>query len=86
MNAESQAEELEVLRSIYEGDSCFREMGPTVFQYKYGEDGHPHSFLLEISWPETYPESKPIVNMEAFYNKHLCVAGLVLYPYLSFVL
>lgn len=54
--------------------------------FQYGEDGHPHSFLLEISWPETYPESKPIVNMEAFYNKHLCVAGLVLYPYLSFVL
>ena len=38
---------------------------------QYGEDGHPHSFLLEISWPETYPESKPVVNLDAFYNKHL---------------
>ena len=34
MNAESQLEELEVLRSIYEGDSNFREMGPNTFQYK----------------------------------------------------
>ena len=34
MNSESQQEELEVLRSIYEGDSSFREMGPCTFQYK----------------------------------------------------
>ena len=34
MSAESQAEELEVLRSIYEGDPCFREKAPNVFQYK----------------------------------------------------
>lgn len=46
MNAESQAEELEVLRSIYEGDSCFREMGPTVFQYKVLAVSHCIAFFI----------------------------------------
>ena len=34
MSSESQDEELEVLRSIYEGDTSFREMNPKTFQYK----------------------------------------------------
>ena len=34
MNSESQQEELEVLRSIYDGDASFKEMGPCTFQYK----------------------------------------------------
>lgn len=34
MNSECQEEELEVLRSIYEGDESFREMNPKTFQYK----------------------------------------------------
>lgn len=71
MNSESQQEEVEVLRSIYEGDSSFREMGPCTFQYKYGEDGASHSFLLEFNWPETYPETKPAIHLNAFYNKHI---------------
>lgn len=104
MNSESQDEELEVLRSIYEGDESFKELNPKTFQYKvkgilfdvfffcfpnfkvfvyfvktlfflsyiqYGSDGSPHSFVLEINWPEAYPDSLPIVSMDAFYNKHL---------------
>lgn len=34
MSSESQKEELEVLQSIYEGDTNFRELGETKFQYK----------------------------------------------------
>ena len=34
MNSENQDEELEVLRSIYEGDGSFRELNPKSFQYK----------------------------------------------------
>jgi hypothetical protein len=34
MNSENQEEELEVLRSIYEGDGSFKELSPKSFQYK----------------------------------------------------
>ncbi|EFX80111.1 hypothetical protein DAPPUDRAFT_304240 [Daphnia pulex] len=71
MNSENQEEELEVLRSIYEGDGNFRELSPKSFQYKYGTEGDPHSFVFEISWPESYPETLPVINMDAFYNKHM---------------
>nr|CAH0102598.1 unnamed protein product [Daphnia galeata] len=71
MNSENQDEELEVLRSIYEGDGSFRELNHKSFQYKYGIEGEPHSFVLEISWPESYPESLPDINLDAFYNKHM---------------
>lgn len=38
---------------------------------QYGEDDSMKSFLLEISWGETYPTEKPIINMNTFYNKHM---------------
>lgn len=31
---ELQEEEREVLLSIYEGDECFKQVAPNVFQYK----------------------------------------------------
>ncbi|KAL3856773.1 hypothetical protein ACJMK2_011492 [Sinanodonta woodiana] len=68
---EAQQEELEVLRSIYEGDGNFKEISPTIFHYKYGEDGNYKSFILELSWPDSYPEEPPCVNMQMFYNKHI---------------
>ncbi|XP_039277744.1 RWD domain-containing protein 4 [Nilaparvata lugens] len=68
---EQQAEEREVLQSIYDGDPSFKELNPTTYQYKFGEDGDPKSFLLEISWGQKYPDEKPDVNMDAFYNKHI---------------
>ena len=68
---EAQEEELEVLRSIYESDERFKEIDPTTFQYKVGEDAHYKSFLLEVSWPEDYPDVSPNVNLDAFYNKHV---------------
>ncbi|BFZ19013.1 hypothetical protein BsWGS_22053 [Bradybaena similaris] len=69
--SESQQEELEVLKSIYDGDEAFKLMSDSVFHYKYGEDGSQKSFIVEISWPSNYPEELPTINMELFYNKHV---------------
>lgn len=69
--SEDQEDEREVLRSIYEADERFNEVNATTFQYKFGEDGHYKSFLLEISWPPNYPTSLPVINLDAFYNKHI---------------
>ncbi|KAF4026098.1 hypothetical protein G4228_018310 [Cervus hanglu yarkandensis] len=60
--------ELEALRSIYEGDESFRELSPVSFQYRIGENGDPKAFLIEISWTETYPQTPPIISMNAFFN------------------
>ncbi|XP_011340580.1 RWD domain-containing protein 4 isoform X3 [Ooceraea biroi] len=70
-DAELQEEEREVLSSIYDGDPAFKQLTPTTFQYKYGEDNDVKSFLLEISWGATYPTEKPTINMNTFYNKHI---------------
>ncbi|XP_073434335.1 RWD domain-containing protein 4 [Dendrobates tinctorius] len=71
---EDQEMELEALRSIYEGDDCFKELGPTVFQYRVGDIGDHKAFLVEISWPETYPESAPNISMNAFFNNQISPA------------
>jgi len=73
-NLELQQEEIEVLRSIYDGDEHFRELSPTAFQYKIGVDSDPQSVLLEVSWGESYPEDLPVFNLDTFYNKHLAAA------------
>ncbi|KAM6361012.1 RWD domain-containing protein 4 isoform 3-T7 [Alca torda] len=65
---EDQEMELEALRSIYEGDLCFRELSPVSFQYRIGENGDPKAFLIEVSWPETYPQTAPVISMDAFFN------------------
>ncbi|KAL1140674.1 hypothetical protein AAG570_000604 [Ranatra chinensis] len=70
-NLELQEEEREVLLSIYDGDPAFNQLSPITYQYKFGDDGDPKSFLLEISWGETYPSEKPLINMDTFYNKHI---------------
>ncbi|XP_056416212.1 RWD domain-containing protein 4 isoform X2 [Hyla sarda] len=66
--------ELEALRSIYEGDEGFKELGPTEFQYRVADAGDPKAFLVEISWPETYPETAPNISMNAFFNNHISQA------------
>ncbi|XP_072262220.1 RWD domain-containing protein 4 [Pyxicephalus adspersus] len=71
---EDQEMELEALRSIYEGDECFKELGPTVFQYRVGDVGDGKAFLIEISWPETYPETAPSISMNAFFNNQISPA------------
>ncbi|XP_063378390.1 RWD domain-containing protein 4 [Cydia fagiglandana] len=71
-DAEQQAEEVEVLKSIYDGDENFKQVNPKTYQYKY-IDGEK-SFILEISWGDTYPTEKPNFNLEIFYNQHLLPA------------
>ncbi|CAB3239296.1 unnamed protein product [Arctia plantaginis] len=68
-DAEQQAEEIEVLKSIYEGDENFKQIDDKTYQYKY-IDGEK-SFILEISWGPTYPTEKPNFNMDIFYNQNL---------------
>ncbi|XP_074641563.1 RWD domain-containing protein 4-like [Tubulanus polymorphus] len=68
---EEQQEELEVLRSIYEGDEAFKEIEQNKFQYKVGEDGDYKSLLVEIVWGESYPSELPEINLNLFYNKHI---------------
>nr|AON96601.1 RWD domain-containing protein 4 [Bicyclus anynana] len=68
-DAEQQADEIEVLKSIYEGDDNFKQVDATTYQYKY-IDGEK-SFILEITWGPTYPTEKPGFNLEIFYNQNL---------------
>uniref|UniRef100_A0A8I3W5V1 RWD domain containing 4 n=1 Tax=Callithrix jacchus TaxID=9483 RepID=A0A8I3W5V1_CALJA len=71
---EDQEMELEALRSIYEGDESFRELSPVSFQYRIGENGDPKAFLIEISWTESYPQTPPIISMNAFFNNNISSA------------
>jgi len=68
---ELQQEEIEVLKSIYDGDECFKMVNECTFQYKIGENDNNRSLLLEVSWNDSYPMDKPTINMDTFYNKHI---------------
>lgn len=46
-DSELQDEEREVLLSIYEGDECFKQISPNVFQYKVGFKLHYNRYLLK---------------------------------------
>ncbi|KAK6031074.1 RWD domain protein [Ostertagia ostertagi] len=67
---EEQAVEMEVLQSIYEGDSNFKAIGDNRVQYKFGVDT-PKSFVIEIEWPPQYPAAPPRINMDVFYNSNI---------------
>ncbi|KAM9827432.1 RWD domain-containing protein 4 [Neosynchiropus ocellatus] len=70
---EDQEMELEALRSIYEGDECFKELSPISFQFRIGDLEDSKSFLLDVTWPETYPETAPEMSMDAFFNNKISV-------------
>ncbi|ERL90593.1 RWD domain-containing protein 4 [Dendroctonus ponderosae] len=70
-----QEEEREVLQSIYEGDECFKQLDARTFQYKYGASDPIKTLLVELKWGPNYPEERPQVNLDVFYNRHL-LAGL----------
>merc|ERR1712156_1399982 len=70
-NAELQNEELEVVKSIYEGDDLYSSPSDNRHLYKYGEDGTSRSFILEICWGPDYPTEMPDINLDSFYNKHI---------------
>ncbi|XP_029502024.1 RWD domain-containing protein 4 [Oncorhynchus nerka] len=68
---EDQEMELEALRSIYEGDECFKEVSPVSFQFRIGEQDDSKAFILDISWPEMYPETAPEISLGGFFNKKI---------------
>uniref|UniRef100_UPI0037E72F92 RWD domain-containing protein 4 n=1 Tax=Semicossyphus pulcher TaxID=241346 RepID=UPI0037E72F92 len=68
---EDQEMELEALRSIYEGDECFKEISPVSFQFRIGDLDGTKAFLLDVSWPEMYPETSPQMNLDAFFNNRI---------------
>ena len=66
-----QDEEVEVLESIYDGDSNYTAVSKTQYQYKYGEDGKSRSFILDLSWGPEYPNAAPKISLDTFYNDHV---------------
>lgn len=63
--------ELEALRSIYEGDECFKEISPVTFQLRIGDLEDTKAFILDVMWPETYPETAPQISLDAFFNNRI---------------
>lgn len=63
--------ELEALRSIYEGDECFKEVSPVSFQFRVGDLEDPKAFILDFMWPEAYPVSAPQISLDAFFNNRI---------------
>ncbi|XP_044040763.1 RWD domain-containing protein 4 isoform X2 [Siniperca chuatsi] len=63
--------ELEALRSIYEGDECFKEISPVSFQFRIGDLEDTKAFILDITWPEAYPETAPQISLDAFFNNRI---------------
>ena len=61
----------QLFSSIYDGDPNFVMESKTKFQYKFGEDSTPKSFILELTWGSDYPEALPEISTDSFYNKHL---------------
>ncbi|KAM4714569.1 RWD domain-containing protein 4 isoform 2-T3 [Anableps anableps] len=68
---EDQEMELEALRSIYEGDECFKEISPVSFQLRVGDLEDTKAFILDITWPDTYPETAPQISLDAFFNNRI---------------
>jgi len=63
-------EELEVLKSIYESDPNFSAVNDNTFQYKVVLD-NDRFYLVEIQWPDDYPNVIPIINFNLFSNRLL---------------
>ncbi|XP_037024866.1 RWD domain-containing protein 4 [Bradysia coprophila] len=68
---EMQDDEREALISIYEGDTAFKQINPTTYSYKYGEDEDRKSLLLELCWGDQYPNEIPTINLDMFYNRNI---------------
>uniref|UniRef100_A0A8C3GCB2 RWD domain containing 4 n=1 Tax=Cyclopterus lumpus TaxID=8103 RepID=A0A8C3GCB2_CYCLU len=68
---EDQEMELEALRSIYEGDECFKEISSVSFQLRIGDLEDTKAFILDLTWPEMYPETAPQISLDAFFNKRI---------------
>merc|ERR1719452_57664 len=71
-HGQEQEEEREVLDSIYEGDDNFTKVKDDVIQYKFDQYGENKNFVIQFKWGPKYPSEAPEINMDVFYNKHLC--------------
>lgn len=54
-----------------------------IYEYAWvwlqvGEVGTPESFLVELTWGASYPDTLPIISLDGFYNNHLwgCLCSL----------
>ncbi|CAF0782032.1 unnamed protein product [Adineta ricciae] len=63
-------EEREVLKSIYESDPNFTVVNDTNFQYKIIVD-NDRFYIVEIHWPDNYPDVIPTFNLDLFSNRLL---------------
>lgn len=68
---EDQEMELEALRSIYEGDECFKEISPVSFQFRVGDLEDTKAFILDVTWPDMYPEMAPQISLDTFFNNRI---------------
>lgn len=39
--------------------------------FQIGDHDDAKAFLLEISWPKTYPETAPHISLDAFFNNRM---------------
>ncbi|CAF0952021.1 unnamed protein product [Didymodactylos carnosus] len=63
-------EEREVLTSIYDGDTNFSAVNDTTYQYKFVLND-TQFYLVEIQWPNDYPNIIPNINLDLFSNRML---------------
>jgi len=71
---EIQEEEREALDAIFEEDENYKKNSENKFQYKIldQDDGSEfNNFLLEFEWGKNYPDEKPEISLDSFYNIHL---------------
>ncbi|GMT33657.1 hypothetical protein PFISCL1PPCAC_24954 [Pristionchus fissidentatus] len=71
---EEQDTEWEVLLSIYEGDEAFKKVSDARLQYRV--DG-VKPFVIEIDWPEDYPNVPPRIGLDVFFNSYICEADRI---------
>ncbi|KAF8383128.1 hypothetical protein PRIPAC_72270 [Pristionchus pacificus] len=71
---EEQDTEWEVLLSIYEGDDAFKKVSDGRLHYRV--DGNK-PFVLEIDWPEDYPNVPPRISLDVFFNSYICEADRI---------
>lgn len=69
MNASSSPVQLYSLTGYKNTHSVCHTSDISLFQV--GEVGEPKSFLVEITWGESYPDELPRINLDAFFNNHL---------------
>lgn len=69
---EQQSDEREAIQAMYDEDENFKVVNDTTFQYKVtSSTNDKKSLLLQVEWTENYPDEKPKINLDLFYNNYL---------------